>query len=363
MGPDDHAEFGSDFHWPEVGRAPRPSLNDYPWGSAAALFGSGRDAVRVLVAWGAKEHGWRRVWLPSYYCQEVPAALHELAAAGVELCAYPDAPDGDEPRLDELRLGRGDVVVVANQLGARRRPASLDAIAPEATILEDHSHDLGSPWAVNSRAHYAIASLRKTLPLPDGGVAWSPRSLALPPEPPLTDVHAEAAFARLSAMVLKARYLAGDPVDKSAFREQAASGAIHIADGSPSGISPVSRAMLATFPVRSWRQARRRNYRALLRALGPIRKGHVIEPPRGAVAFALTLVLNTADEREDVRRALIEERVYPAVLWSLDEPEMAGIPAEHVDLASRVLSIHCDHRYTAADMIRVAEIAKPLLGT
>jgi hypothetical protein len=62
-----------------------------------------------------------------------------------------------------------------------------------------------------------------------------------------------------------------------------------------------------------------------------------------------------------IGRAFLADDVYPAILWPLDEPAVDGIPAEHVDLARRILSIHCDQRHGTADMIRVAEIAKPLL--
>jgi hypothetical protein len=318
--------------------------------------------MRVLFQWGAREHSWRRVWLPSYYCQDVPAALRELSAQGVQLRAYTDAPDREEPSLSGFRTQPGDVVVVANHFGMRRSPASLDSFAPDAVIVEDHSHDLAAPWAMNSRAHYAVASLRKTLPLPDGGVAWSPRELALPPEPPLTRVHAAAALDRLSAMVLKGRYLAGHAVDKAAFRTRAMSGEERMADGPPSGIAPVSRAMLPSLPVGAWREQRRENYDTLLRALGPLRNVHVMAPVPEAVAFALTLVFDTPKARDAVKRALIAARVYPAVLWSLDHPMIDDIPKEHVDLARRVLSIHCDQRYVSGDMIRVAEISKPFVG-
>jgi hypothetical protein len=356
---DDRFEHGSDFHWLDAGSA---GPGEYAWGQRAALFGSGRDAMRVLLAWGARERGWRRVWLPSFYCPDVPAALRELASQGVELRAYADAPDREEPAIAGLRVQRGDVVVVANHFGLRRPPASLDAIGRDAVIVEDHSHDLVAPWAVSSLAHYAVASLRKTLPLPDGGVAWSPRALALPPEPPLTEAHAAAALDRLSAMVLKARYLAGQAVDKDTFRALAENGKQHIADGPPSGIAPVSRAMLPSLPVRAWREQRRENYETLLGALGPLRNVHVIAPVPGAVAFALTLVFDTPNARDTVKKALIAARVYPAVLWPLDDLKLDHIPREHVDLARRVLSIHCDQRYVSADMIRVAEISRPLVG-
>ena len=94
---DDRVEYGSDLHWLDVDSWPLAATDEYPWEHGVALFGSGRDAMRVLFAWGAREHGWRRVWLPSYYCQDVPESLHELSALGVELRAYLDGPDRQEP--------------------------------------------------------------------------------------------------------------------------------------------------------------------------------------------------------------------------------------------------------------------------
>jgi hypothetical protein len=356
-------EYGSDPHWVDLELEPKPgAAAEVPWTSGAPLFGSGRDAMRVLVDWGMREQGWRRIWLPSYYCQEMPAALRELTPRGLTLCAYPDGPDDPEPAIGAISVRPGDVVLVANQLGTRRPPAALDDLTQRAVVVEDHSHDLAAPWAMRSQAHYAIASLRKTLPLPDGGVAWSPRGLPLPPEPELTEEHASAAFARLTAMILKARYLAGEPISKAAFLAEARSGADRIAEGPASGIATVSRELLPTLPISAWRRRRRRNFRTLLEALGPLDPTRVLEPPPGGAPYALTFVMDTRDRRERVRQGLIAADVYPAILWSLDEPAVEGIPAEHVQLARRMLSVHCDQRYGDADMVRVAEIAKPLLA-
>jgi hypothetical protein len=49
------------------------------------------------------------------------------------------------------------------------------------------------------------------------------------------------------------------------------------------------------------------------------------------------------------------------VLWSLEERAVAGLPARHLDLSRRVLSLHCDFRYTDDDMRRVAAIVRGLL--
>ena len=161
-----------------------PSAN-LPYLRNASLFASGRDALVALVRWGAIRHGWRRVWVPSYYCPEVPAALAAIADV-VELLVFPDHALWAPTQVGAIPAIRGDVVVLANQLGVRPRPDTdaMDAItAGGVTLIEDHSHDLGSEWALRSGADYAFASLRKTLPLPDGGAVWSPRGLELPPEP------------------------------------------------------------------------------------------------------------------------------------------------------------------------------------
>jgi hypothetical protein len=145
MRPDARIEYGSDHHWVEMAGGPRRiAAREFPWGNDAVLFGSGRDAMRVLVEWGIREQGWRRIWLPSYYCQEVPAALLELAPRGLTLRAYPDSPDDREPGIGRVQLEPGDVVLVANQLGTRRQPAALAEVARRAVIIEDPPRPRGS---------------------------------------------------------------------------------------------------------------------------------------------------------------------------------------------------------------------------
>jgi hypothetical protein len=148
-------------------------VNDLGWIEEASLFASGTDALVALVRWGASRHGWRRVWLPSYYCPEVPAGLAALERDGIELLAYSDHLLTEPPAIEAILAEPGDVIVVANQLGIRRRPDPGRAVVPGAVVVEDHSHDPGSAWARASGADYAFASLRKTLPIPDGGAAWT----------------------------------------------------------------------------------------------------------------------------------------------------------------------------------------------
>jgi hypothetical protein len=223
---------------------------------------------------------------------------------------------------------------------------SLD-IDTDAVVVEDHTHDPLAACAYASNADYAVASLRKTLPLPDGGVLWSPKDKDLPRERPVTPRHLQVAMNRLSAMALKLHYLSGCAVDKAEFRARFAEGERAIGAGAISGISAFSRQRLRSLPARRWQEVRADNLAQIRREIDAVPGFQLLDTP-----FAATLVFSSAQLRDRVRSALIVERIYPAVLWPLEEPD--GTPAEQVELSRRLLTIHCDFRYSRKDMSRVA---------
>jgi hypothetical protein len=47
--------------------------------------------------------------------------------------------------------------------------------------------------------------------------------------------------------------------------------------------------------------------------------------------------------------------VYPAVLWPLEAPVVPVEPAD-VELSRRLLSLHCDFRYSEVDLHRMVEM-------
>ncbi len=340
---------------------------DLPWPGGAPLFASGTDALAALLRWGAGHRGWSRVWLPSYYCPEVPAALRAFPA-GVEVLAYPDHELWAAPDPRGVPAVEGDVVVVANQLGVRRRPV-VDRFARRgAALVEDHSHDLGSDWAWSSVADYAFASLRKTLPIPDGGVVWSPRGLDLPPEP-MTPGGGPAA--RRLAVAIDRRHRLGGAAADERLRLRALARVAATATGKPAtavapsppgspqraGISPVSRALVAQMPLRAWRERRRANIELLADAVGTPAHARILPAPQGGVAFALTLVFDTELASARAQDALRARAVVPTVLWPLDPALDPGASDADADLSRRILSIHADQRFDESDMLVLGAIA------
>jgi hypothetical protein len=342
----DRWEQGSGHHLPVL--SPPARAAPAPWRSGRLVF-SGRDALRLLLDHGARRRGWRRLWVPDFFCQEVVAAMRHPR---LELRAYPDDPRCPAPAWPDAR--RGDAVLVANTFGLRGpvAPPGRDGVE----VVEDHSHDPESGWARRSAADFCVASLRKTLPLPCGGALWSPRGHGLPAPAPLSGPRRAAAATVLCAMALKALYLGGHPVEKERFRALALEGERGIGLPGAEAIDEVAQALLARFPRARWRRARARNHAALRRHLEGLGWARVLLPARrGAVPFSCVLELDSPARRERLRGALVAGRVYPAVLWPLEQPVLP-VGGESLSLSRRLLSLHCDARYGSPDLARVAAL-------
>jgi hypothetical protein len=334
-------EHGSDFHW----SAP-VGTGLYPWRDRGMLFGTGRFALVAVL----QHIGCKRLWVPSFYCPDVIAAI----PADVTVAVYRDSPEAVAETLADLPIEEGDAVLVQNLYGLRARPPVVPA---DAVLIEDHSHDLTSAWAEHSSADYCISSLRKQLPVADGGVAWSPSRRSLPAEPDLHASHESAASERLTGMLLKSAYLDGGAVAKDAYRGHLVVGERALAHGPLSTLLPVTRASLPAFPLAQWRAARAANFAAFSAALGQLAGTMLFAPIGSAVPFTATLCFDSAAMRESVRARLIDSRIYPAILWSLVDAKHP-VHDDEIELSRRVLSIHCDHRYTPADMERVADAVR-----
>lgn len=343
-------EHGSEFHWLPYEKG---STDSPPWSTGAALLGSGRHALVALLLQGRNLRGWGRIWIPGYFCQEVVRAI---LTTGIRIAVYADGPSYLAQSLDHAQLRPGDVVLRVNYFGLRERPAADVADCRGVEVIEDHTHDPWSRWAQSSEADWCIASLRKTLPVPDGGVVWSPRGHPLPGAAHPSREHEAAASRKLTAMLLKALYLRGHAVEKERYRELAIAGEADIASDPVCSMAPSTAALLNTFPIGRWRRRRRANYRTLAEALGGVSWLDVDPLPAnaGVSPFSVVLSCDSPGRRSFLRERLVRSGVYPAILWDLEHPVVPGASREATDFSRRMLSIHCDMRYAAGDMLEVA---------
>ena len=69
--------------------------------------------------------------------------------------------------------------------------------------------------------------------------------------------------------------------------------------------------------------------------------------------FSIVLLTESARERECLRRYLILHNVYPAILWQI--PQSCHFK-QAKDFSERMLSIHCDARYSRDDIKQLCKI-------
>ena len=351
-------EHGSNLHWVDL-PACSEVAHAHPWQQAPSrYYASGRDAIRALLAYGVAKCAWRTIWIPSYMCQEV---AHAFCAAPLTVAVYDDDPRSAFPTAPP-ELKAGDVLFVVNTFAIRSRPRDVSS---GAVVIEDHTHDPWSRWASSSRADFCIASLRKTLPLPDGAVVWSPRGRDMPPEA-TTSLQDELSSAqRLAAAALKRVYLEGGSIRKDLFRtlfergEQSVDRRCSVA-----GMTDWARAMMAEIPVESWRKERLNGWRLLYSRLRELTDLEVLAPDESSEDVPFTVVCLAPDHasRENIVRELVRRNVYSTVLWPINEATaLAGTPASTIELSKRLFTLHCDARYSAADLDRVASYVEEVV--
>jgi len=334
-------ELGSEFHWAGL---PEPPFRKWP--APAVWLMLARHAVAALVQ--LKSADSPTLWLPSYFCPEVADCCSSLCP----IREYRDLPQWSEPDWKSLLPGKHDIVVAVNYFGARtREPWGRWRERTDCVLVEDHSQDPFSPWALNSTADFAFASARKTLPIADGALLWSPRGLPLPNQP--NDGDWSGAALKVAALMFKAEYLSGRGPDslKGKFRQLQLRGEDLLRRSEVSCISPGSFAYVADGVPEAWPQQRKSNARYLhdrLLAIGcvtPLFK----KWPEGATPFVVPLVFPSQPERDGWQSALQKRNIYCPVHWicKTSHPEALA-------LSQTMLSLPVDQRYDRDDMECIA---------
>ena len=334
-------EFGSDFHFITDYQSKCTRLTDVY--NDALLLADGRQCIIALI----RQEKWGRLWVPEYYCHEVLETIRKQTS--IEIVFYPDCPQlNDKEIVKKLPYSKGDALLRMNYYGMRNHRSEADIPVP---VIEDHTHDLYGRWALNSDADWCIASLRKVLPIPEGGMIWSPKGHRLTMKLENSEDNQRIAVVRWEAMKIKSDYLNGALPDKEAFRKRYVETEKWFDTAKLSMIDKMSMEYINGFNFDSWHGAKRCNWQLLCSLLSD--KLQILQPEdESCTMFSLVVLSRSQDQRDTLRHSLIEKDVYPAILW--DMPKWASEKAR--DFSDRMLSIHCDGRYTDDDIKKLAGI-------
>jgi hypothetical protein len=329
-------ESGSDFHFCEnaafLGHAGDSAPIAEP---KLAFFISGRTALTALIRFGMQQHGWTRIYFPSYYCHDV---IDYVRRAGIETYSYAFNPfmDGNDVALD-VPDESGSVMVCTNYFGVFR---TIPKSFVRTMVIEDVTHDIFSYQT--SVADYCFGSLRKELPVPAGGFCTAISETA-----EFKPVHwsrgESVAAIKLSAMYLKSRYLVGH-ADKDIYRRLFAEGEAMLANCPQDAAMPLlARAVLSSLDIRAIKAAKQNNLSTANQMLD-LKKIGCSGVRTFAQGLGLTVLCGHQEQRDLLKSSLVSQSIFPAILWP-------GQNREHdKEIAARILFIHLDYRYGLKDV-------------
>ncbi|MDZ4874003.1 MAG: hypothetical protein CLLPBCKN_003399 [Chroococcidiopsis cubana SAG 39.79] len=347
-------EVGSEFDWSQemLTQSPSPNLIPQP----AELFSTGTAILLAFAQFLPQEPTRRlRLHLPCFFCMKVAVKLNLV----FELYWYRDLPTYNSPDFSTLNPLPGDFVLAVNFFGVRDGQVWQDWSAQHQDIIliEDHSHDPFSLWARQSTAQYAMASLRKTLPIPDGAIIWSPQKLKLPKPVRANSV---GAYKRLTAMLLKRAYLDGTNISKKIYRCLDLESQVELDEEENCAASEFTANILSCLNIVRFRQQREANVRQILNETAPSESSNwfplFTSWVSGFVPFNFILVCKNYEIRDSLRMYLISHNIFPAIHWQQSELEISSQDILAIELSNKILTIPTDQRYTARDIARIGEI-------
>lgn len=343
-------EVGSEFHWMEF-----TQNNRVKWDPNAVFCALGRTPI--LLLWQALTLQDKTLFVPEYFCPEVVACWLKH---NVKLKFYRDDPLAESADFASITAKSGDMILAVNYFGIRSADAWKDWKANNKDILlvEDHTHDPVSDWAESSTADYAFSSLRKTLPVSDGAILWSPANRVLPAINLLNDV--SSSNAKLAAMLLKKEYLTtGQQCLKPLFRQLHVAGEEGFGVSVFNAISSCSMALLGPGYPKAWRDQRLANVRSFNTLIESCKFFNVISKqiPSGACPFGAILTFDSQLYRDRFRQGLIRNNIYASIHWTDAESNVR----EGRKLSDHILTIPLDQRYDQDDVKQICSLVTSLI--
>ncbi|WP_029916306.1 hypothetical protein [Caulobacter sp. UNC358MFTsu5.1] len=320
-------------------------------------------APSLLAAWtGGRPHGafvnsrsafsalartWptASIWLPAFVCGDL---LDPALAARTRF--YP-VLEGFTPDVAVIEAGArpGDLVVFVASFGLPIGPEAraFAARRPDLRIAEDRAQalDAGAPIP----GAWLLFSPRKLLGVADGGLLAAPDAARSPPQP-TTAADAEALWRA-------PRLRAADPEGRNNaawhLANQAKEAAMTVGD---QAMTAESLAILGEVSLESLAAPRRANWAVLDRGL---RAWSALPADPGAPPLGYVLRLEP-EQRDRLLAGLHARRVFAAVHWPRIAAPAEAFPREAA-WTRELVTLPCDHRYDAATMERIAELANDLL--
>ena len=318
-------------------------------GKRSIRCGSGRGALLLALYHRQHETGRRPdVWMPSYLCPSVPDVV---CRAGLRVRIYEDSP-GEVMQFGPPMPTDNDLVVIVHYFGhANRRALGWLSGLPSRRwgVIEDC---VQAPYSagVGVVGDYAITSLRKWWPAPDGatlhfrGEDWMPTLLE--PDEGFISRRLMAKILRPLGLEAEAKHLILLAEAEARLEDSVAA----------RRVSWASEILLDAADRKAMSQRRQQNWARLAAALRNVSGWETVFRPLYVTLAADTVPLTfplrvDAQRRDPLRSHLASQRIFCPIHWPVGElPHGAA-----ADLAGSMLSLPIDQRYDDDDMDSMAQ--------
>ncbi len=331
---------------PEIWESTKGKTTDKKLFDALCLR-SGRDALKAI----ARQYKPCTVWLPALACDSMVLPFRQY---GHQIRFYRLDPDYAVDR-SSLAFGKEkELFLYMNYFGKKALTSEelheLKKEHRDLVFIEDCTHDLIWRAFTGFQPDYRVASLRKWLPIPDGGLLWGKVHGSFSKDTTFSET-------RLKAQNMRREFLqTGEAELKTEFRKIFSTVSdIMDNDPEPAAMSAYAYALAGRTDWSTVRTARKTNAETLIEILRGSEHIRFIqdEPGKSDLYVAFTV-----PNRDEVQKRLSAEGIFNTIIWPLSEEqkaicETAGFTEENM------LAAPCDQRYTKEDMETIGrEIVK-----
>ncbi len=307
---------------------------------------SGRTAIDLIIQDIVKKRPVRKVYMPAWGCDSM---IMPFIAHGTQIQFYDISLDATLKCHTDY-TDSTDLFYITNYFGYEHT-LPIETVknfkGQGAIILYDRTHSfLMEDDSYLELADYSFASIRKWMGVIGGAVVYGVKDCRLKPYPYLD--------CKEKAMRMKKAFIEGDTsIDKQAFLNLYCEFGHHLVEVYQNyEMDNLSYALYKTEDLAAMRQKRRENAKSLHEHLKGVR--FLGELTINAVPLFVPVFFETTEQRNAVRKKLIEAQIYCPIHW----PKPAMIPADFEvnKIYDTELSLICDQRYTTEDMAKIVAI-------
>lgn len=331
--------YGSFFHTIEPEKICNFNLNKYI--PNYSLFYTGRHAIKYILEKVSKEKKINKIWLPKYYCQHVTSWLQNCFS---NISFYNINPFSPELEFNISQFtDKHDIVILNNFWGVFKYKIPKNKEQP--TFIEDHSHGWLSTNCLHSEADYCFASLRKTIPIPLGGILWKPNEVITKPK----SLIADSKFYNNWDTIESAMFIKKEALNSTKNIEEEKNYYLSLINQSEKylhnqyniiQLKEKHKKTILSYINKDYNLYKKSNLTYILSKINKTSLFKIIEG-KNETTFGLNIVFNKEETFKNFKSFLIRKNIYPSELW----------PGNKLNSNwCYLLNIHIDYRYSKKDM-------------